>query len=1072
MRVFFLSENDSLGREQPDAPYTAQNSQVRGSGMTTESHEEQKISLEPSKTTLIPKPGSFGRSLWLVAIIVIVLAVACFVMAHRSYVTSEDPIHPSGGSLAASVTIFLSILVVFVAAVRTLQEMKHVHHEVKATRDLLDQQILHRSTELERKTSQLEREIEERKRIQEELAASEQRYRAFVENATDIIYRTDPMGFFTFVNPVAARIMGTPAEKIVGTHYLELMHPSHREHAARFYSRQFVKKIPNTYLEFPITDASGNTIWLGQNVQLLTSGEEVIGFQAIARDITDRKRAEEQLAWKEALLRHTSASSPLAFYVIDENTDEILYFNKQFVSLWRLEDLESDLQARKVRHHRITERLSAMVTDGNPAEQRPGDGFLEGRTVLLEREIATRDGRTIRCFETTVQDEQGTYFGRLFGYEDITERKKDMENLRQANEFKERILEIAATAIFTVDKDQLITSVNNRFTDLTGYSAEEVVGKPCFSFFEPSCQPVCGLARSLNDSAVQMQECRIKAKDGRMLTVLKNSGVIRDHQGLIVGGIESFLEVTELIEAREKAEEANKAKSLFLANMSHEIRTPMNGIIGMTELALATPLTDEQRDYLTAVLESADSLMRIINDILDFSKIEAGKLDLEETSFDLRQMLDDALAMVSSQAHEKGLELILHVLPEVPDYIVSDSGRLRQVILNLVGNAIKFTEKGEVVIRVALDRGEAGQSTLHFEVSDTGIGIPRDKFEKIFSVFEQVDNSSTRRFGGTGLGLAISSKLVERMGGRIWVESEVGKGSSFHFTLPDTSSRVVPPAEDGVKRLPQGLRVLVVDDNSTNRKVLQDTLRNWGLNCRALSDPRQALSILQTASASGAPYDLLLVDAQMPERDGFQIVEELRHHEELQKLPVIMMTSGAMSSDAERSRQLGIKAFVIKPVKQKLLRRLIEEAAGQPTTPLQRHMPSIDAEEMKTAKPLRVLLVEDNPVNRKVATRMLEKCGHTVEAVGNGRDAVEASRRKRFDVIFMDVQMPEMDGHEATARIRAYERETGDHTPIVAMTAHARDEDRQRCLEAGMDDYISKPIDQKRLRAVLQRVAS
>ncbi|MGB9617041.1 MAG: PAS domain S-box protein, partial [Desulfomonilaceae bacterium] len=639
--------------------------------MTTEPHEDQTTDRETTRTprTLVPKPGSFGRSLWVLAIIVGFLTGACVLMYYRSYVTSVELPQSQGISILVSGTIFLSILMAFVAAIRTLQEMQRVHHELKATRDMLGQQILHRSSELERKTSQLEREIEERKRVQEELAASEQRYRAFVENATDIIYRTDPMGFFTFVNPVAARIMGAPVEKIVGTHYLELIPPSYRESAARFYSRQFVKKIPNTYLEFPITDARGKTIWLGQNVQLLTSGEEVIGFQAIARDITDRKAAEEQLAWKEALLRHMSACSPLGFYVVDENTNKILYFNKQFTALWGIDHLEPDLLTGKLSHREIEETLAGMITREGLSEKLHEERSVDEPQKLRESELVLKDGRTIRCFETTVQDEQGAYFGKLFGYEDITERKKDMEKLRQANELKERILEVAATAIFTVDKDQVITSVNNRFTEITGFSAEDAVGKPCFSFFEPSCQPVCSLARALDKNAVQMEECRVKAKDGRMLTVLKNSGVIRDHQGLIVGGIESFLEVTELIEAREKAEEANKAKSLFLANMSHEIRTPMNGIIGMTELALATPLTDEQRDYLSAVLESADSLMKIINDILDFSKIEAGKLDLDETSFDLRQMLDDALAMVSPQAHEKGLELISHVLPEVPEYI-------------------------------------------------------------------------------------------------------------------------------------------------------------------------------------------------------------------------------------------------------------------------------------------------------------------------------------------------------------------------------------------------------------------
>jgi len=975
--------------------------------------------------------------------------------------------HSQSILIVAAAALSLSMFLLLAASVMTLRHMKHVHQGVNEARDTLDEQVLRGTKELEVKAAQLEQEIDDRKRIQQELATSEERYRLFVESATDIIYRTDPMGFFTFVNPVACRTIGVPAEKIIGTHYIELMRPSYREKATRFYSRQFVEKIPNTYLEFPIIDANGKTVWLGQNVQLLTSGESVIGFQAIARDITDRKIAEEQLAWKEALLRHMSACSPLGFYVADERTNEILYFNKQFLALWGLEHLEPDLLGGTITHGVVMESLKAKSNGASLRQQDSENAALQDPQVLLEQEIGLRDGRTVRCFETTIRDEKGTYFGKLHVCEDITERKKTIQTLRLANEFKERILEVAATAIFTVNKDRIVTSVNNRFTEITGYSVEDAVGKSCNLFFEPFCHEACVLAHPTSNHPVQMDEAKLKAKDGRILTVLKSSGIIRDQHGLAVGGIESFLEVTELIEAREKAEEASRAKSLFLANMSHEIRTPMNGIIGMTELALATPLTNEQREYLSAVMESADSLMRIINDILDFSKIEAGKLDLDETSFDLRQMLDDSLAMLSVQAHEKNLELISHVLPDVPEFIVSDSGRLRQIILNLVGNAIKFTDKGEVVVRVNLDKAETGESIVHFEVSDTGIGIPKDKFANIFSVFEQVDNSSTRRFGGTGLGLAISSRLVEKMGGGVWVESELGKGSTFHFTLPDTSPRVIRPAQKTFKQIPQGLRVLVVDDNSTNRKVLQDTLTSWGLNCTVASNPLESVSILVGAGASGTPYDILLLDAQMPERDGFETVEDIRQHDELRNLPVIMMTSGSLYGDADRAHKLGIKAFVTKPVKQKLLQELIQSAAGMPVFH-QRQVPNSDSSDRKASKSLHVLLVEDNRVNRKVATRILEKCGHVVEAVENGRDAVQVNRQKRFDVILMDVQMPEMDGHQATSLIREYERETGYHTPIIAMTAHAREEDRQKCLEAGMDDYISKPIDQEKLRLLLE----
>ncbi len=1030
--------------------------------------EDQRETLGSNRPS-VSEARSLNRAIWGLGIVLVVLSITCiylFLLSHTGIATltyAEDIL------ILASFVLLFSVLTAFAACILILGQVKRFHKILNVAYDALNEQIVKKNQELEHKATQLELEIEERKRIQEKLQASEERYRLFVDNATDIIYRTDTMGFFTFVNPVACRIMGISAEKIIGTHYLELIHPSYRENAARFYSRQYMKKIPNTYLEFPVTDANGNTVWLGQNVQLLFSGDEAIGFQAIARDITDRKIAEDQLAWKEALLRHMSACSPLGFYVVDERNNEILYFNKQFLTLWGMEHLESQLSAGELSHEEVCQGLSLAAKDSciplPTHETSAGDS-----ATLLEREIELKDGRTIRCFETVVKDDKGTYFGKLHGCEDITQLKKAIEKLSLANEFKDRILEVAATAIFTVNKDRIITSVNNRFTEVTGYSSEDVVGKPCELFVDTPCGDTCSLHDPLlSHDSIQMEECKVRAKSGQILTVLKNSGIVRDQEGTEIGAIESFLEVTELIEAREKAEEASRAKSLFLANMSHEIRTPMNGIIGMTELALSTPLTDEQRDYLTAVMESAESLMRIIDDVLDFSKIEAGKLDLHETSFDLRQMLEDSLAVLSVQASKKGLELISYVRPEVPEFIVTDSGRLRQIILNLVGNAVKFTEKGEVIVRVAREITDEGAAILHFEVSDTGIGIPKDKFAKIFSVFEQVDNTSTRRFGGTGLGLAICSRLVERMGGKIWVESEVGKGSTFHFTLPDRPSQVIPSADNTSQQMLQGLRLLVVDDNSTNRKVLKDTLASWGVHCQVASSAQDAVSMLSKSVVSDTPYDLLLLDGQMPEQDGFQLVEEIRKSNELGNIPVIMMTSSAFYGEAEKAHQLGIKAFITKPIRQKMLKELIQSALGStPNRDAKHVVPDFSHEKGK--KSLHVLLVEDNLVNRKVATRILEKYGHTVQAVENGVAAVEAVRSAVYDVIFMDIQMPEMDGLEATAIIREYQSKTGEHTPIIAMTAHARHEDRQKCLQAGMDDYITKPIDQKRLREILERL--
>jgi CheY-like chemotaxis protein len=498
----------------------------------------------------------------------------------------------------------------------------------------------------------------------------------------------------------------------------------------------------------------------------------------------------------------------------------------------------------------------------------------------------------------------------------------------------------------------------------------------------------------------------------------------------------------------------------------------MNGIIGMTELALATNLTTDQREYLNAVMASSESLMRIINDILDFSRIEAGKLGFEDAAFDLRETLENALGVVSVQAKDKGIELICHVLPDVPPHVIADSGRLRQIIINLVGNAIKFTEEGEVVVRVSHESFNDGTAVLHFQIADTGIGIPRAKFEAIFSAFEQVDSSSTRRFGGTGLGLAISSRLVENMGGRIWVESEIGKGSVFHFTLPSRPSGVKQQEDEPERVFPEELTVLVVDDNETNLKVLEEILRSWGLNSDAATNGLDAVTMLKKGLENSRPYELLIVDGQMPGLDGFGTVQELRKQEALRDIPVIMMTSGPMFGDSDRAQRLGIKAFVTKPVKQKLLRELIRRVVGTFPSPEVTLESGEDASAGPMKRSLRILLVEDNPVNQKVATKMLQNLGHTVECAQNGREAVEANQDGKFDLVLMDVQMPVMDGHDATALIRKDEQGKGVRTPIVAMTAHAREEDRKKCLQSGMDDYISKPIDLKRLRAMIARLFS
>jgi len=495
----------------------------------------------------------------------------------------------------------------------------------------------------------------------------------------------------------------------------------------------------------------------------------------------------------------------------------------------------------------------------------------------------------------------------------------------------------------------------------------------------------------------------------------------------------------------------------------------MNGIMGMTELVLDTELDSEQREYLNMAKLSADSLLSLINDILDYSKIEAGKLEIDAIDFNLGDAIGDTMKTLSLRAHQKGLELAYDLQPDVPDALFGDPGRLRQIILNLVGNAIKFTEKGEVVLYVHIEWRTSEDIQLHFTVSDTGIGIPAEKQAAIFEAFTQGDGSMSRTYGGTGLGLTISSRLVALMHGRIWVDSELGKGSRFHFTahfgLQKAPARIAVPRDPITLR---DMRVLVVDDNATNRQILLKMLTNWHTNPTAVESGAKAITALREAQGLGRIYPLILLDAQMPEMDGFALAESIKRNPDWKSATIMMLSSAGQRGDAKRCRELGVAAYLTKPVRQAELLDAILTALG--TKPIKEATPALVTRHSlrETGNHLHILLVEDNAVNQVLAVRLLEKRGHSVTVAGNGKEALAALEKNTFDLVLMDVQMPEMDGFEATAAIREKEKASGHHVQVIAMTAHAMAGDRERCLEAGMDDYITKPIRPQELSDLLK----
>lgn len=794
--------------------------------------------------------------------------------------------------------------------------------------------------------------------------------------------------------------------------------------------------------------------------------------EALENEIAQHQRAEEELTKKKAQLEEAQQLASLASWEYDFASGVATWSKEQY---WML-----GLEPSTFKPSFGSFLTLVHADDQQKMKDLLSDVLRTGKSFEYDVRILRPDGE-IRSLHATgkIDLDDSRKPVRLTGtHLDITESRRAAESLRHSEERFQLIADATNDVIW--DHNLITNSVwrNKNYSKLVGRPEGMTVDdvESWTNRLRPDdVERITGSMQKALEEGGSSWSCeyQLRCDNSTYVEILDRGYVVRDAAGQPVRVVGAMMDITErkraeieLLSAKEAAEAASRAKSDFLANMSHEIRTPMNGIIGMTELALETELSSEQREYMEAVSQSGTALLAVINDILDFSKIEARKLDLDLVEFDLRQVVEEALRTVAVAAHKKGLELACDIDSDSPAALVGDPGRLRQVILNLVNNAIKFTEAGEVVIQVRCIEKKGKQARLEFAVRDTGIGIPREKHALIFEAFSQVDSSTTRKYGGTGLGLAISVTLIEMMGGHLQLESEPGKGSRFYFTaefeLGSETLAISEPAMDLKDR-----RVLIVDVNATNRRILVEMLTRWQMQPQGATNGVAAMSMLQEARAAARPFHLVLTDGNMPGMDGFDLAIRIQNDPGLAQTSILMLTSDRQQGDGQRCRELGIAAYLVKPVRQaELCDAIVRTLMPKPAW---NNVPEA-AEASETGRSLRILLAEDNVINQKLASRTLENRGHSVTIAHNGREVLAALAAQRFDVVLMDVQMPEIDGFEATAELRKREFATGGHTPIVAMTAHAMKGDRERCINAGMDEYICKPVRPAELFAAIEKV--
>ncbi len=925
------------------------------------------------------------------------------------------------------------------------------------------------------------RDMREQYEAHQRLQKMEAELRRVLASVSDCLWSAewsaDGRWVYRFLSPVVENLTGRPASYFQSdlTRWQEVVHPDDR--ALWTLALRKLRSGQSSQIEYRVLLPDQTVRWLRESVRVsrLPDGQ-TLQLDGVLTDFTQHHLAQQRLREERHLLKTLMDNLPEAIYFKDSQ-GRYLVDNAAHRAMLGANSEEEVLG--KTVFDFFPEQLAQRYTEDDQAVIRRG----ETAQNLLETIIDYKgDVRLHEFTKVPLRDSKGDIYGLICIGRDVTEQREAERALARERHLLRTLMDHLPNLIYVKDlQSRFLVANDATLRALGAESDQQVLGKTDFDFlpreraerFFQDEQEVLRTGQPL----LNHEELLID-HDGIARWLLTTKIPLRGSDGEIIGlvGISHDISSRRTMEAElrravEVAEQASKAKSEFLARMSHEIRTPMNAVIGMTELALDTDLTPEQRDCLTMVLTSAEALLTIINDILDFSKIEAGKLQLEPAPFHVRDSLADAVRSLGVKAQQKNLELACHVSTEVPDLLVGDLGRLRQIIVNLLGNAIKFTDKGEIVLKVDRQSINNGELTLLFEVRDTGIGIPADKQQAIFEPFEQVDGSLKRKYEGTGLGLAISSQLVQLMGGKMSVESEVGRGSCFRFTA---KFRTISGQEgiNGPTEPPDvhGLRVLVVDDNATQREILGEMLTNWRMVPTVVESSQQALEVLHRAKAAGTPFTVLLADVGMPSPNGFDLAEQVRREPGLVDSVVLMLTAADRANFADRCREAGVNATVLKPLKQsELLDTLLAVVSvGMPRRSLDR-LPRTEEESFQLP-PLKILLAEDAVVNQKLAVRLLEKAGHTVQVANNGYEAVAAVAREPFDLVLMDVQMPGMGGFEATEKIRAAEAESGRHIPIIALTAHAMKGDRERCLHAGMDGYVAKPIRARELFQMMEQV--